>query len=230
MHKGIFITGTDTGVGKTFVAEGLIRAVKAMGTYVCPMKPVESGCKMKKGELVPSDAMALIKAAGVDESIDLVNPYRMKNPLAPSVAAEIEGVAIKKKNIISAFNCISKKYDMVVVEGAGGIMVPVFKKYLFLDLAFDLKLPVIIVARPGLGTINHTLLTINALRNKGLRVLGVIINYAEKNRTGLPEKTNPSCIEKLGEVPILGTIPHLGTNKRTCSVFRTIAEKIIRAR
>ncbi len=230
MHKGIFITGTDTGVGKTFVAEGLIRAVKAMGTHVCPMKPVESGCTMKRGELVPADAMALIKAAGVDESIDLVNPYRMKNPLAPSVAAEIEGVAIKKKNIISAFNCISKKYDMVIVEGAGGIMVPVFKKYLFLDLAFDLKLPVIIVARPGLGTINHTLLTINALRNKGLRVLGVIINYAEKNRTGLPEKTNPSCIEKLGEVPILGTIPHLGASKRTGSVFRTIAEKIIRAR
>ncbi|MEN8262095.1 MAG: dethiobiotin synthase [Nitrospirota bacterium] len=208
MNKGIFITGTDTGIGKTFVACGLIRAMKEKGMNVCPIKPVESGCRSVRGELIPSDTKKLIKASGIDEPIDLINPYRLKHPLAPSVAAKIEGVAINKKKIFSAYKRLSKKYDITVVEGAGGIMVPVYKKYLFLDLAKDLDIPVVIVARPGLGTINHTLLTIEALRSNGLSVAGVIINCAVKSGKGLSEKTNPEVIEKLGGVPVLGSVPH----------------------
>jgi dethiobiotin synthetase len=229
MGNGIFITGTDTGVGKTFVASGLIRAMNEKGLNVCPMKPVESGCRTVKGSLVPADALALIKAANVDEHIDLINPYRLKNPIAPSVAAEIEGVSIRKSKILSAYKSLSRKYDLTVVEGAGGIMVPVYKKYLFLDLASDLKLPVIIIARPGLGTINHTLLTINAVKGKGLKVLGVIINYAEKIKKGISEKTNPAVIEEIGAVPVLGVVPYLN-NKNTDSIFREIAGKIVKAK
>ncbi len=229
MNKGIFITGTDTGVGKTFVACGLIRAMKEKGLNVCPMKPVESGCRSVRGELVPSDANKLIKASSVDEPLDLINPYRLKHPLAPSVAAEIEGVKIDKKKILSSYNRLSKKYDMTVVEGAGGIMVPVYEKYCFIDLANDLALPVVIVGRPGLGTINHTLLTIETLRNKGLDVLGVIINYSSEIKRGLSEKTNPEVIEKLGGVPVLGSVPYIRTTTflPAKKIFIQIIEKIL---
>jgi dethiobiotin synthetase len=228
MIKGIFITGTDTGVGKTFVACGLINAMKEKGFSVCPMKPVESGCRTSKGKLVPSDTNKLIRAAGVTEPIDLINPYRLKHPLAPSVAADIEGVKIDRRKILSAHNRLSKKYDMTVVEGAGGIMVPVYKKYLFLDLAKDLNIPVVVVSRPGLGTINHTLLTIEALRNKGLYISGVIINYSEKNRKGLSEKTNPEVIEKLGGITVLGSVPYSENTDllQTGGIFIRMLEKV----
>jgi dethiobiotin synthetase len=229
MNKGFFITGTDTGIGKTVVAEGLIRALKAKGLSVCPMKPVESGCSRKKGKLFPPDAVTLLKASGVEETLDAVNPYRLRNPLAPSVAAEIEGIKIEKKKIVSACNRFSKKYDVTVVEGAGGIMVPIYKKYLFLDLAVDLGLPLLIVARPGLGTINHTLLTIEAARNRGLDIAGIVINYAMKTRNGLPEKTSPKVIEKLGGVPVLGIVPYAaGSNQdQLKNVFRRIVKKLL---
>ncbi len=228
MNKGIFVTGTDTGVGKTFVATGFIRAMKERGINVCPMKPVESGCRVSKGELVPADAMALLKVSGVNESVDMINPYRMKHPLAPSVAAEIEEVRINRKKIISAYTRLSKKYDFTIVEGAGGIMVPIYKKHLFLDLALDLALPVVIVARPGLGTINHTLLTIEVIRSKGLDVTGVIFNCTEKATKGIAEKTNPGVIEKLSGVPVLGIIPFSvnSDNRNTRKLFNRITEQI----
>ncbi len=228
-HKGLLITGTDTGVGKTFVAAGLINVMKKRGINVCPMKPVESGCKVRKGELIPADAIMLLNSSGVNESIDMINPYRMKHPLAPAVAADIEGVKIYRKKIISSYNRLSGKYDMTIVEGAGGIMVPVYREYLFLDLAVDLALPVVIVARPGLGTINHTLLTIEAVRNKGLDVAGVIINYTERTKKGMSEKTNPEVIEELGRVSILGIVPYpMNHHSRTGQrIFNQIADKLL---
>ena len=229
MNKGIFITGTDTGVGKTFIAVSLLRIMKEEGLNVCPMKPVETGCISRRGKLIPADAMKLMSAAGDDESIDLINPYRLKKPLAPSVAAELEGVKIHKGKIISAYKSLSRKYDVVIVEGAGGIMVPIFKKYLTLDLINDLGLPVIIVARPGLGTVNHTLMTIAAARSRDIDVLGVVINHSTITKKGMAEKTNPELIEKLGRVPVLGNVKHLdGSDSVLDSEFRTIAGKILR--
>jgi dethiobiotin synthetase len=229
MAKGYFITGTDTGVGKTVVAAGIIRAMKEMGLSVCPMKPVESGCRPVKGGLFPRDAADLLKASGIDENLDAVNPYRLRKPLAPSVAAEIEGVKIDRREIVSAHKRLSKKYDIVIVEGAGGIMAPVFKRYLFLDLAVDLGLPLLIVSRPGLGTINHTLLTIEAARSRGLDIAGVIINCAVKSGKGLSERTNPEVIERLGNLPVLGTVPYSADqhNRRIMNMFRSIAENIL---
>jgi len=226
MNKGIFITGTDTGVGKTFIAAGLIKAMKEQGINVCPMKPVESGCSIKKGELVPEDAVRLIKVSGVNETLDAVNPYRLKHALAPSVAAEIEGVKIHRKKIVNAYYRLLKKYDITIVEGAGGIMVPVYKKYLFLNLAMDLNLPLVVVSRPGLGTINHTLLTIDVARSRGLNILGVIINYADKAERGFSERTNPEVIKKLGRVPLLGIVPHIGKNPSVSPLFAMIATRI----
>ncbi|MBI4687461.1 MAG: dethiobiotin synthase [Nitrospirae bacterium] len=148
MHKGIFITGTDTGVGKTFVTAGLLRALRETGISVCAMKPLETGCKTHKGRLMPQDALRLVKASGVKEPLDIINPYRFKLPLAPAVAAEMEGVRIDKGKIFSAYKHLLSRYDITLIEGAGGIMVPVYKKYLFLDLIKDLNLPLLIVSRP----------------------------------------------------------------------------------
>ena len=228
MHKGIFITGTDTGVGKTFVAVGLINALKEKGFNVCPMKPVETGCRTKKGKLIPEDTMSLIKASGIKEAIDVINPYRFKHPLAPSVAAELERKSIKKEKIFSAYNYLSKKYDITIVEGAGGIMAPLYKKYLFLDFIKDLKLPVIIISRPGLGTINHTLLTISAAKGRGVNILGVVINYAAKTKTGIAEKTNPEIIKRLGGVPVIGIVLYSKNQKIVKKTFLGIREKILK--
>ncbi|MBI4682224.1 MAG: dethiobiotin synthase [Nitrospirae bacterium] len=229
MHKGIFITGTDTGVGKTFVAAGLLRAFKKMGFNVCPMKPVETGCGTFNGRLVPADALKLVCAIEADEPLKLINPYRFKQPLAPAVAAELEGAVIRKQDIISAYKQLSKKYDITIVEGAGGVMVPVYKRYLFADLIRDIKLPIIIVARPGLGTINHTLLTIEAARNRGIDILGVIINHSAQIKKDLSVKTNPEIIEKLSGVPLLGNVPYAKRPARTLSkIFSQIAANVIK--
>jgi len=229
MNKGIFITGTDTGIGKTFIASGLLRAMKAMGVNACPMKPVETGCKTNRGKLIPHDTLELIRASGKEEPLDIINPYRLKHPLAPSVSAELEKVIIKKKKILTAYKYLLKKYDITIVEGAGGIMVPVYKNYLFLDLVKDMRVPVIIVSRPGLGTINHTLLTIDSAKKRGINIIGVIINYASKTKKGLPEKTNPKVIEKLGKVPVLGVVPFSKnpTTPHIKRIFQKVAEKIL---
>ncbi|HCC68893.1 MAG TPA: dethiobiotin synthase [Nitrospiraceae bacterium] len=232
MHKGIFITGTDTGVGKTFVATGLVDALKQMGhRLTCGvMKPAETGCRIENGKLIPLDAIKLIEVSGINEPLDIVNPYRLMLPLAPAVAAELEGVIIQKKKIFSAYRRLSSKYDITVVEGAGGLMVPLYKDYLFIDLISKLKLPVIIVSRPGLGTINHTLLTINAVRDRGLAVLGVIVNCAVKTKMGLTEKTNPQVIEKLGKVSVLGIVPFSKTpTLQLKRIFLKIAEAVFPA-
>ena len=229
MNKGFFITGTDTGVGKTFVAAGLIRAMKYQGLSVCPMKPAETGCRVKKGQLVPEDTLKLMKASGVDEHIDTVNPYRMKKPLAPSIAAELEGVCIEKRLIFNTYEKLARKYDVLIMEGAGGIMVPLYKKYLYLDLVRDLGLPLIIIARPGLGTINHSLLTIEAARSKDIKVLGLVFNHAEKTKTDISQNINPEIITRIGKVPVLGIIQFMSQSDKDKSniIFKKISTKVI---
>ncbi len=218
-------------MGKTFVATGLIRALKTKGVDVCPMKPAETGCRVNKGRLIPEDMIKLIKASGVDEPIDLINPYRMRNPLAPSVAAEIEGIIIKKKSILDAYKKLSKKHDMIIAEGAGGIMVPLYKRYLFLDLIRELDLPLLIIARPGLGTINHSLLTIEAAQKKGIKILGLIFNHVEKTKADPAQKTNPEVIAFTGKVPVIGIIPHMShNNKKAEKIFNEISSKILSSR
>jgi dethiobiotin synthetase len=153
----------------------------------------------------------------------------MRNPLAPSVAAEIEGIIIEKKSILDAYKKLSTKYDIIIAEGAGGIMVPLYKKYLYLDLVRDLGLPLIIIARPGLGTVNHSLLTIEAARTKDINVLGLVINHAEKTKTDMSEKTNPEIITRIGNVPVLGIIQYMSQSDKDTSniIFRNLSTTLI---
>ena len=216
MTKGIFITGTDTGVGKTYIATGIAKALRSTGIDVGVMKPAETGCSVRSGKLLPADAQALVQAAAVRDPLSLVNPYRFRAPVAPSVAAQMERKTIDPEKILRSFRTLSQRHRFMIVEGAGGIMVPLAGGYLFLDLAEAMGLPVVIVARPGLGTINHTLLTIEALRTRGLMIAGVVINDGQGGRKGLAEATSPAVIQDLSGVPIIGTIPISITGRLTC--------------
>ncbi len=216
LSKGIFITGTDTGVGKTIVSAAIIRALIKKGIKVGAMKPVETGCTEKRGKgqktLIPSDGMFLRETAEMDDSIDLVTPIRFEFPLAPMVAAELEKRPVDLDKIFSAYGALSKKYDFMVVEGVGGLLVPINKRqeaYFVIDLIKDLEFPVIVVARPTLGTINHTLLTVNYALKEGINVLGVIINSHNPPEDSLAEKTNPDMLRKLCPVPVIGMLPYI---------------------
>ncbi|MDA8387112.1 MAG: dethiobiotin synthase [Nitrospiraceae bacterium] len=216
MTKGFFITGTDTGVGKTIVAAALIRFLRWMGFSVCAMKPVESGCVRKGGAPVPSDGIFLRDAAGMSLDISEVTPYALEAPLAPMVASNLEGVRIEPERIKRIFSGLAEKYDAAVVEGVGGLLVPIRRDYFVLDLIVDLGLPVVIVARPGLGTINHTLLTLRCALGAGARVAGIVINHPEEAdgpgkaaADGLALRTNPDVLRQLAGVPIIGVFPHL---------------------
>jgi dethiobiotin synthetase len=196
--RGFFITGTDTGVGKTFVACALARAFRAEGLKVGVFKPAESGGS--------GDARRLMRAAGSRDPLDLVCPYRFKAALAPMVAAQFEERRISLKTLRSAFASLRRGRDGVLVEGAGGLLVPYAEGLDAASLAKALGLPLLVVARPGLGTINHTLLTLEAARRRGLTVLGVMINGL-KGRGGQAESSNPAVIAKLGRVPVFGPLP-----------------------
>ena len=172
------------------------------------MKPIQSGALQTKDGLISQDACLMATAAGVDDKMDLINPICLREPLAPSVAAEVEGIKVDIEKIKRAYDRLKKMHDFIVVEGAGGIVVPITSDFLVADLVKMFDLPVIIISRPSLGTINHTVLTVEYARLKNVNVIGVIINGLDKKNMGVAEKTNPRMIEELADVPILGVVPH----------------------
>ncbi|MDT8316598.1 MAG: dethiobiotin synthase [bacterium] len=201
--SGLFITGTDTGVGKTTIAAAIAMAMKKRGFNVGVMKPLQSG--------PDSDADILMSAAGACDDKSLVLPYSFKEPVAPTFAARLEGVGIDLDLIKRAYAKLASRHEPMIVEGAGGIMVPLIENnkesYLFSDLAAELELKTVIVARPGLGTVNHTMLTIEHARKKGLHIACIIINgYPEP--PGLSEENNPAMIEALSGLPVI-VVRHL---------------------
>jgi dethiobiotin synthetase len=200
-YKGVFITGTDTGVGKTVVSGILVKELKSIFKNIGVMKPVSSGSR--------SDAVFLKKVSGVKDSLDSINPVYFKKSLAPLAAAINENKKTDLKKIKNAYLKLRKRYNFLDVEGAGGLLVPVTENVFMADLAKMFALPVIVVTRPGLGTINHTLLTINCARQYGLTVLGFLVNYTSRQKRGLAERTNPEIIQRLGKVTFLGTIPYI---------------------
>ena len=204
---GIFITGTDTEIGKTVVAGGLAAALKAAGVNVGVMKPIASGGAEHKGRIVSEDAIFLKHAAQVDDALDLINPICLRHPLAPSVAAEIEGVAIDLRKIDDAFAQLCQRHEFIVVEGVGGIAVPICEEMLVADMAQRFQLPLVIVARPNLGTINHTVLTVEFAKSYNLEICGIVLNASQEESKGLAEETNPKELERLTHLPILGIAP-----------------------
>lgn len=202
MSNGLFITGTDTGVGKTIVTAALARALRLRGVNVGVMKPVTSGCVERNGELISEDAELLAWAAGVDYTDD-VAPYCLREAIVPVEAAEREGVKIDFAAITAAYRRLAAQHDFMLVEGAGGLMVPLNGGLLIADLARQLDLPLLVVARPDLGTINHSVLTCFAAGQMNLEVKGVIVNRYPVN-PGLSEQGAPHQIGSLCGSPILG--------------------------
>lgn len=207
MSHAIFITGTDTGVGKSIASAVIALLLRRQGHAVGIMKPVTSGCPERDGALVSEDAELLGFAAGVTLSPDCT-PYLLREPLAPSIAATLDGVRIDFQVIREAYLRIARQYEYVIVEGAGGLMVPLAGGLLMSDLAAHLGLPIAVVARPGLGTINHTLLTTFSARNLGLEVKGVIINRYPESPDQAAEYA-PHLIASLCGSPLLGVFPEV---------------------
>jgi dethiobiotin synthetase len=201
-HRGFFITGTDTGVGKTLVTAGLAASLRSSGIDIGVMKPIETGYSSRS-----SDSAFLMRATGVDDPCDFISPYRFKFPLSPFAAAKMEKAPIHLVKIERAFHRLLRRHRGVLVEGAGGLLVPITRVSLMVDLALRLDLPLVIVSRTNLGTLNHTLLTVEVARRRGIEIAGVIFNHLVE-RKGLAEKTNPEVIKPFLGVPILGEIPY----------------------
>jgi dethiobiotin synthetase len=205
--RGIFVTGTDTDVGKTVIAAGLTAALRALQVKAGYFKPIQSGAQEEGGQLIPTDARYVKEVAGLTEPLAQLTPVVLRLPLAPALAAAHAGVQIDLAIIARAYQELAARYDYLVVEGAGGLYVPLIDTaFLVLDLIRWFGLPLVVVARPGLGTINHTALTVKAARAAGLPVAGIIINqYPEQ--PNLAAQTNPEIIAALTGCPILGKVP-----------------------
>jgi len=208
MSEGIFITGTDTEVGKTLIAAGLVAALSGQGIDVGVMKPLESGAPSFGSAPIPRDALYLKEIAGVHDDLDLINPYCFQAQLAPGVAAEKEGVEVDLQRIKGMYDELRGRHQFMVVEGAGGLLVPIAQGILLPELIKLLGLPLIVVARSTLGTINHTLLTLFYCQREGLEVAGLIMSKSTPDADP-SEASNARVVAQYSGVPVLGSFPYL---------------------
>ncbi len=208
MGRGLFITGTDTGVGKTVVAATLLVGLQEAGLRMAALKPVETGCAVRGGNLVPADAEYLRAIGRLPEPLEAVAPYAFALPAAPLAAARQAGVTIGLDRIAEAYAALAARADCVLVEGAGGLLVPLADGVQFPEVARRLGTPLIVVARTALGTLNHTQLTVREAGRAGLEVLGIILNDGR----AIPDAADEANLALLGELagaPILGRLPLL---------------------
>ncbi len=213
----IFITSTDTDVGKTYVCRGIVQELLKRGKKTGYFKPLQSG-------IVPdilSDADNVKKGIKNQNNLILKNSYVTNTPCTPSISAKIDGVEISLDKIEQDYKSLAKECDIVVTEGSGGLFVPVNENSMVSDVIKKLNLPVIVVARPNLGTINHILLTLNALRTLNIKILGVVISNYPKNTNDPAIITAPELIEKFGSIKILDIIKENDNN------FEKIADEIL---
>lgn len=206
---GLFITATDTEVGKTVITGAIAAALKARGLNVAVMKPVASGGVYNRaGKLISEDADFLMQAALMpEEARGLVNPVCLEPALTPAVAAQVSGVVIAVDEVLEAYRTLAATHDIVLVEGVGGITAPIWENVLVADLMQALGLPALIVARPNLGTINHTVLTAAYAQAHQLAVAGIVINKWEQQDSVL-QSSNLAYIEQLTQLPIIGKFPY----------------------
>jgi dethiobiotin synthetase len=204
--RGCFVTGTDTGVGKTVVAAAIVAALRSRGSSVRVIKPVITGLDEAARPDWPHDHELLAKVAGA--SAHDVAPLRYGPAVSPHLAQRLSGRAIDARALRAAIVDGARDTDVLVVEGVGGLLVPITDSYSVRDLARDVGLPLVIAARPGLGTINHTLLTLEAARAEGLPVSGVVLTPWPEAPSAV-ELSNRETIGRLGDVPV-STLPSIG--------------------
>jgi dethiobiotin synthetase len=200
--RGVFVTGADTGAGKSVLAAAICAAIAARGETVAAFKPAVTGLDEDPGEW-GHDHELLASVANAGQSPRDIAPYRFGPPVSPHYAAELAGTRIEPAELVAAAGAAAASADALVVEGVGGLMVPLTTGYLVRDLAVDLGLPVVIAARTGLGTINHTLLTVEAARAAGLRVTGVVMTPWRDDPPEI-ERSNRETVERIGRVTVTG--------------------------
>jgi dethiobiotin synthetase len=205
--RGVFVTGTGTEVGKTIVAAAIARTLAADALSVAVFKPAVSGLDDYRDSGQPPDHELLRLAAGSDQSDDEIAPYRYGPPVSPHLGAELEGTPIDPVRLREVATAAANSADALVCEGVGGFLVPLTLGYLVRDLARDLALPVVIAAPPGLGTINHTLLTIEAVRAVGLEVAAVVLTPWPAEPEHM-HRSNLEAIAGLGGVDVQ-TLPRI---------------------
>jgi dethiobiotin synthetase len=228
--KGYFITGTDTGVGKTAVTAALCHLLRGRGTDAVPVKPVQTG--VAPGE--SGDLQHCLAAVGLrpDEvELALMNPCRFRLPASPHLAAEAEGTVVDPDHLIRCCAELSGKHELLLVEGAGGLLVPLTRTVSTLDFAVLLGLPLIVVARSGLGTLNHSLLTLHAAREAGLYVAALILNrtgpQSESEDDRLIEADNVRVIAESGGVKVIGPLPHVPGAGENLTATRELASQLV---
>lgn len=207
-HAGLFITATDTEVGKTLITGAIARLLRQAGRKVGVLKPVASGCRHEREGLVSGDAEFLAFCAETDYPLSVVTPVCYHTPAAPMVCATVEHRPVDFEAIAAAYSYLCQTCDVVLVEGIGGALVPLAEEVTILDVAAAMDLPTVIVARSTLGTINHTLLTLAAVRAAGLPVAGVVINGYNTAQADLAEETAPDIIARCGQTNLLAVVPY----------------------
>ena len=204
MARGFFVTGTDTGIGKTTFAVALIHALRQRGLKVAAMKPVAAGGEWIDGRCLNEDVLALSHAADVKADLDCINPYAFMPPIAPHIAAAFAGTTIDLDKIVTAYTALAAQADAVVVEGAGGLCVPLNSRYDIADLAAALDLPLILVVGMRLGCLNHALLTAEVIARRGLKWAGWVANILDPEMLALEE--NIATLEMRLPSPSLGRL------------------------
>lgn len=219
----LFVTGTDTGVGKTFITAGIAATMIAEGAKVGVYKPAQSGASRDKNRNFIADDIEFVKKVAPDAKTKC--SYILESPSAPSVAADIEDITIDKDIIKKDYEEIKKTCDITLVEGAGGLMTPYVKDFFAADIAKMLNLPILIVARADLGTINHTLLTVEYAKKRGLKIAGIIINNYPEGTTDITIKTAPMLIQKYSQVDFVNTVPK-NQNPFGAGIFELVSKHV----
>ena len=212
--KSFFVTGTDTGIGKTVFTCGLATLLRVSGIDVGVMKPFATGIPQKNG-FQSEDVSMLVSSSGVSDPESLINPYFFAIPASPYSAAKKLGKQIDLDLVFSSFDKLRSIHDVVLVEGIGGIMTPILKDYFVIDLIKDLNFDTMIVAGSKIGTINHTMLTIDACKKHGIHISGLIINQTDKNGYDLNELgqdlTSLSGVDVISKIPNLDNVENIAT-------------------
>lgn len=219
--KSLFITGTDTDVGKTYVTAGLTVTLRKMGIDVGVMKPFAAGTAQKKG-FKSEDVEILSNAAQVNDPENLVNPQFFKIAASPYTAWKKLKIKPKVSTVLSSFKKLSKLHDTILVEGMGGVMTPILKNYFITDLIKEMKIPTIIVTRTKVGTVNHTIMTVKMCQKYKIPIHGIIINNFDN---GYPVKQLTSDLENITGINVLGSIPFIKDLSDT-SLYRTFRKNI----
>lgn len=210
--KGFFIAGTDTGVGKTVVTAALVAAARASGIDAVPMKPIQTGCVKKGSTHVATDlefALSMSDLQPVPLERERMAPYRYEPACSPHLAARMARRPIRIERIHRVAQRLERDHDALIVEGAGGILVPLNKKRTQLDIMTRLKLPVILVSRPELGTLNHSLLSVRRLQDAGLKVAGIVLVRTAARGTRYIEDDNHKTLTAFTGIPVLGPLPYM---------------------